>query len=170
MRHPELWPVKGARGKFSGFSLIELLIVVAIILIIAAIAIPNLIRSRIAANQADAVENCRTITSAQIVYYTTYAVGFAPTLSSLEGDGSGIATAAAADLIDPVLGAGTKTGYVFTYQPLAPDANGRPQDYALNADPVVPNITGVTHYFTNEPSVIHYNRTGKASVNDPAIQ
>ena len=62
------------RNKQKGFSLIELLIVVAIILIIAAIAIPNLIRSRMAANEASAVASIRTINTAEVVYSTTYAV------------------------------------------------------------------------------------------------
>ncbi|MGH9684553.1 MAG: prepilin-type N-terminal cleavage/methylation domain-containing protein [Candidatus Acidiferrales bacterium] len=159
----------GAKQR-RGFSLIELLIVVAIILIIAAIAIPNLLRARIAANQADAVENCRTITSAEVIYYTTYAVGFAPSLSALESSGSGNPTVLAAGLIDEVLGSGTKTGYIFTYAPLSPDASGHPQDYQLNADPVLQAVTGHAHYFTNEPSVIRFNMSAKASSSDPALQ
>ncbi len=64
--------------KQKGFSLIELLIVVAIILIIAAIAIPNLMRSRMAANEASAVGSLRTINTAQVTYSTTYGTGFGP--------------------------------------------------------------------------------------------
>ena len=88
------------RSTSSGFSLIELLIVVAIILIIAAIAIPNLIRARIAANQASAVESCRTVTSAEVLYNVAYDNGFAPTLSALGGPVGGAASAANAQLID----------------------------------------------------------------------
>ena len=72
------------RPKQKGFSLIELLIVVAIILIIAAIAIPNLLRSRIAANEASAVESVRSIDTAEITYNSTYGTGFAP-LANLGG-------------------------------------------------------------------------------------
>src|SRR5271170_7838159 len=68
-----------------GFSLIELLIVVAIILIVVAIAVPNLLRSRIAANEASAVENLRTITTASVVYNTTYQNGYPPMLATLGG-------------------------------------------------------------------------------------
>lgn len=153
-----------------GFSLIELLIVVAIILIIAAIAIPNLIRAKIAANQASAVESCRTITSAEVVYYTTYANGFAPSLNSLGGPAAGTASSSNAQLIDEVLSAGNKSGYLFTYSALKMDSTGAYQDYALNADPVNPGITGTNHYFTDEPSVIRMNISGTASSSDPPIQ
>jgi len=158
------------RNANSGFSLIELLIVVAIILIIAAIAIPNLIRAKIAANQASAAESCRTITSAEVIYYTAYSNGFAPSLVALGGPAVGSPTAANAQLIDDVLSAGTKSGYVFTYSALKADPTGAYQDYALNADPVNPGYTGVNHYFTDEPSVIHMNISAKASATDPPIQ
>lgn len=101
--------------KNKGFSLIELLIVVAIILIIAAIAIPNLVRSRIAANEASAVGSLRSINTACMTYSANYG-GFPPTLASLRPAG-GVPTPAAADLIDSVLAGGTKSGYVFTYSP-----------------------------------------------------
>lgn len=158
------------RAGANGFSLIELLIVVAIILIIVAIAIPDLLRARIAANQADAVENCRTITSAQVIYYTMYGVGFAPTLATLGGTPPAAPDASGAQLIDGVLATGTKSGYIFTYAALSPDPTGAFQDYALNADPSSPKVTGIAHYFTNEPSVIHVNMNSAAGVNDPPIQ
>src|SRR4051812_3049001 len=96
--------------KQKGFSLIELLIVVAIILIIAAIAIPNLLRSRIAANEASAVGSIRTINTSEVTYASTYPnVGFA-TLANLGGSGG---SATGAGLVDSVLASGTKSGYVF---------------------------------------------------------
>lgn len=158
------------RATNSGFSLIELLIVVAIILIVAAIAIPSLMRAKIAANQSSAVESCRTVTSAEVIYYTEYNVGFAPSLAALGGTPTGIASAANAQLIDEVLSAGTKSGYAFTYAPASPDPTGAFQDYALNADPLISGVTGTNHYFTNEPSVIHMNTSATASVSDPPIQ
>src|SRR5665811_2134006 len=95
-----------------GFSLIELLIVVAIILIIAAIAIPNLLRSRIAANEASAVGSVRTINTAEITYASTYPdVGFA-LLPALGPTSAGVGgTSANSGLIASVLASGTKTGY-----------------------------------------------------------
>src|SRR3984885_10815968 len=98
--------------KQKGFSLIELLIVVAIILIIAAIAIPNLLRSRMAANEASAVGSIRTMNTAAITYNSTYGNGFPQNLTILTGTGSTSYTNA--ELIDTVLGAGAKSGYNFT--------------------------------------------------------
>src|ERR1700679_3107317 len=101
--------------KQKGFSLIELLIVVAIILIIAAIAIPNLLRARIAANEASSVASIRTLNTAQISYNSTYpTVGFASTLGALAGTTCTPPTSAGACLIDTQLSSGTKSGYKFT--------------------------------------------------------
>src|SRR6516162_5939263 len=100
-------------SKQKGFSLIELLIVVAIILIIAAIAIPNLLRSRMAANEASAVGSLRTINTAAVTYSTTYGIGYPGTLLMLGP--AATASSATADLIDSVLSAGIKSGYSFTY-------------------------------------------------------
>jgi type IV pilus assembly protein PilA len=100
----------------KGFSLIELLIVVAIILIIAAIAIPNLLRSKIAANESSAVGSVRTIGTAEVTYSSSWGSGFSPNLASLGGASPCVAaTAAAACLIDPLLSQApfTKSGYVF---------------------------------------------------------
>src|ERR1700739_1791702 len=101
--------------KQKGFSLIELLIVVAIILIIAAIAIPNLLRSKMAANEASAVGSMRTLNTAAVTYTVSYG-GYPPSLASLGPIAAGgTASSGLADLVDSVLAGGTKSGYSFTY-------------------------------------------------------
>lgn len=155
--------------RSKGFSLIELLIVVAIILIIAAIAIPNLLRSRIAANEASAVQSMRTITTVQNTYNSTYGVGYSPSLAALGPSAPGAApTAAAADLIDSVFAVGTKSGYTFTYTPAAA-AGGIIYNYTLNADPVTAGTTGQRHFYTDQSGVIRANPSAKATVADSPI-
>lgn len=153
-----------------GFSLIELLIVVSIILIIAAVAIPNLLRSRIAANQASAIQSCRVVNSAEITYFASYGQGYASALADLgpPGDG-GQPTASAAGLIDSVLALGAKSGYVFTYTPANPDPNGNYQGYALSVAPATPALTGNAHYFTNQTYVIWRNSSAPASSFDSPV-
>lgn len=104
------------RTRSGGFSLIELLIVVAIILVIAAIAIPNFIRSKIAANPASVVQSLRTLNSAEVVYSATYAQGYSSNIVSLGPPAPGtLSSATSANLIDSLLASGTKSGYVFVY-------------------------------------------------------
>lgn len=158
--------------KQAGFSLIELLIVVAIILIIAAIAIPNLMASRMAANESSAAQECRNITTAQVVYSTQYNIGFSAALVNLGdagGCGAGSVTSTNACLIDGVLASGTKSGYAFTYAPLSPDAATHYQAFSLNADPQSPGHSGRRYFFTDQTAVIRTNYTASATVTDPAI-
>jgi prepilin-type N-terminal cleavage/methylation domain-containing protein len=147
--------------KNKGFSLIELLIVVAIILIIAAIAIPNLLRSRIAANEASAVGSLRTLNTASVTYSTACG-GFAPTLLAL---GPPLAACATADLIDAVLAAGTKSGYNFVYA--AGAAVGVPPvipTYTINANPVTVGTTGQRFFFTDQSGVVRADPAAAATV------
>ena len=145
----------------KGFSLIELLIVVAIILIIAAIAIPNLLRSRMAANEASAVGSLRTINTASVTYSTTYGIGYPANLTNLSPASS--ATSTSADLIDSVLAGGTKSGYTFTYTG-ATAVSGSVNSYTLTAVPVTRGTTGQRTFFTDQSGVIRFDATGTADV------
>jgi type IV pilus assembly protein PilA len=145
------------RTKEKGFSLIELLIVVAIILIIAAIAIPNLLRSKMAANEASAVATMRTLNTSAVAYSTTY--GTYPTnLSDLGPSSSPSSTAA--DLVDSVLGTdpATKSGYTFVYT--AANSNST---YKLVATPVTQGVTGQRGFFTDQSGVIRADPAGSAT-------
>jgi len=150
----------------AGFSLIELLIVVAIILIIAAISVPNLLRSRMAASEASAVGSLRTINTACIAYSTTFG-GFPPSLASLGT--SGPASSTSADLIDNVLAGGTKSGYSFTYTP-GGAASGVIPVYNVTASPLVVGQTGQRFFFTDQSAVIRFNVSALASASDTPLQ
>jgi len=146
----------------KGFSLIELLIVVAIILIIAAIAIPNLLRSRMAANEASAVGSLRTINTAAVTYSTTYqSAGYPTALSQLAPPtGGGAATSTASDLIDSVLAGGTKSGYGFNLKQVG---SGTPSTgYSVVSAPVNPGTSGQRGFYTDQSGVIRGDSSGTA--------
>jgi type IV pilus assembly protein PilA len=167
LREPEERSGK-MRKESGGFSLIELLIVVAIILIIAAIAIPNLLKSKLAANQASAVESLRTIISVEVTYSSTYNQGYSSNLAQLAPPASGSPSSSAADLLDSVLATGTKSGYTFTYAASAA-VNGSTTNYTVNADPVTPGTTGQNHYYADSTGVIRLNTSATASASDSPI-
>jgi len=162
------------RSKLAGFSLIELLIVVAVILVIAAIAIPNLLRSRMAANEASAVASVRSINTSQVVYQSTYNIGFAAGLIDL-GDGGVAANctpptlpvSTSSCLIDSSLATGSKSGYNFTYTPVSTGAVV--STYRVNADPISSGGSGQRHFFSDETLVIRVNNVAVASGADPPI-
>ena len=146
------------RNRQKGFSLIELLIVVAIILIIAAIAIPNLLRAKIAANQASAVGSLRTLNTSCIAFSTSYGQ-FPAALTNLGPIASGgTASSTSADLIDSVLAAGSKSGYTFVYT-----AGNSNQSYTITAKPITPATTGQSMYYTDQSGVIRSDTSGSGA-------
>lgn len=156
------------RKEQQGFSLIELLIVVAIILIIAAIAIPNLLKSRIAANHAAAVYALHAINEGEAMYASTYNTGFSQTLAGLGPSASGGSTASAAGVIDSVLAAGVRQGYSFVYATTA-DSVGRFDTYTVNANPLTVGTTGINYYFTDQTGTVRQNSTQVAGASDSPI-
>ena len=149
--------MKKSKKKNKGFSLIELLIVVAIILIIAAIAIPNLLRARRSANEGSATASMRTVGSGELLYRSTQ--GSFGTLAQLSAD----------SIIDNVLGSGTKSGYAFA---ATPDATSPTLQFTSVGTPSVSTgatQTGARFYFVDETMVVRFNLGGSATSGSTAI-
>jgi prepilin-type N-terminal cleavage/methylation domain-containing protein len=164
-------------NRSRGFSLIELLIVVAIILVVAGIAVPNLLRSKMSANEASAVASLRSIHNAEATYVTSYPnEGYASSLANLGGSSAVCsapagATSSAACLLDQTLtnsGAVAKSGYLNTYATTT-GSNGLNVGYTINADPVSRGGTGQRSFFMDESGVIRFDRSAPATAASASI-
>lgn len=138
--------------KTRAFTLIELMIVIAIIAIIAAIAIPNLIEARKGSNEAAAIGALRTVSTAQAMFRE----------GDKDGDGrlnyaTSLAELSTFNLVDDVLGAGTKQGYSFTI------LGASTFEWSAAADPVVPGSSGDRYFFVDESGVIRFSTTTTAT-------
>lgn len=146
-----------SRGR--GFTLVEIMIVVAIVMTLATLAMSNILRARHNANEMAAVVSCRTVvTAAQNFYANVYPHTYPASLSDL------IPPTSDPPYIDSVLASGMKQGYRFTYTFVDSES------FTLKADPVSPGKTGTRHFFSNEASIIRANTAGEAGINDPPVE
>jgi len=145
-------------AKEQGFSLIELLIVVAIILIISAIAIPSYLRSRMQANEASAVSSVRMINTAAITYSSTYPnLGYPTALTDMGGANPCTASSTTACLLEDTLAQGTKSGYTFVW---TGDGATPSAAYTLTATPLVVGGSGQRMFCSDQTGVIRYDPSG----------
>ncbi|HEX5424159.1 MAG TPA: prepilin-type N-terminal cleavage/methylation domain-containing protein [Candidatus Acidoferrales bacterium] len=179
------WDPNSGTSQTTGFSVIELLIVIAIVVVIAAIAIPNLLRSKVAANEASAIGSLRNIMSAEAAYKAMYGIGYSNDLASIGGTSTTGADASctAAQLLDASLAKGVignktrKSGYVFTFTPgkeaFKPEQAvpsgcdvGKGDGYAVQADPV-DSRAGKRHFCADASGVIRFDANREIDVTAP---
>lgn len=145
-------------NRKKGFSLIELLIVVAVILVIAAIAIPSLLRARIAANEASAARSVREISTAETAYHATYPnIGFAPDLVSLGGAQPCTPSAASACILDENVSGGVKSGYKIFASGFTSAGSVINSDFVASSAPLGFNQTGVRNFCIVSDGVVRAN-------------
>jgi type IV pilus assembly protein PilA len=164
--HIALSDIKKSAGRLKGQGLAIAgmilgyfgIVIIPFILIIAAIAIPNLLRARMAANEASAVGGLRTYTSAMITYASKCPnIGYPASVTNL---GPGTGDCDGANLVDAMLSApaAERSGYRFFYSPGPADGTGHVVSYTITADPVSENASGIRHFFVDESGVIRGSR------------
>jgi prepilin-type N-terminal cleavage/methylation domain-containing protein len=155
---------QGVRGDQKGFSLLELMVTVSVIMIISAIAIPNLMRGKINANEAVALSSMRALNQACSAYWMEH---YAYPASLADLDPGSASAPASLDLAGPELVSGYKSGYTFSYKVTSVDSSGRPQSYAIVADPVSRGYTGERGFYADDSGPIRVNPTGMATSASP---
>jgi type IV pilus assembly protein PilA len=159
-------------GMIMGYIATGLVVLIVPILIIAAIAIPNLLRSRMAANEASALGSVRTISVSNVTYSATYERGFAPSLLALGGSGEECKNPSAerSCLIDDVLASGTKSGYNFAYEAADSDGDGTLDKFWLRAAPSAPGSSGQSEFCMDESGVIRKETSGECTVESAIME
>lgn len=166
----------GGRLQGEGMALAGLILgylsaaFIPIVLIIAAIAIPNLLRARMAANEASAVGSLRTIEAADISYSERYGRGFATSLRELGPATDGTENANGANLLDGGLAGGMRYGYAFSYEASSTRTDGVLDAFHVNADPITEGTTGERHFYVDQTGVIRYHEDGPANEHSPPIE
>lgn len=155
-----IWLIVGA---------VAILPAMAIVLIIAAIAIPNLLRARIAANESQALASVRTINTAAAAYQVQFH-HYPEGLASMGSPVAGVSPEYGAGLLDNTLASGKKSGYVFTYRGIDSKHSGMLDDYEVTACPEKRNTTGVRCFYSDSSGVIRHSSTGIVGKESPALE
>ena len=157
------------RKGSQGFSWLEVIIVIVIIVLTAGILVPSLWKSKTQIDETAAVRSIRTIIAAENNYAQAYSTGYSASLSTLGPPPDAMPTSALAGYLDDELAKGSKEGYSFVYTPGAQDENGRVQGYTLKVNPVKPGETGKTFYFVDQTGLIRINASHEAGPGDAPI-
>ncbi len=136
----------------KGFTLIEVMIILAVIMILAGISIPSMIRSNITSNEVTTISNLRALHTAFIIYYNDNGKQYPQSFSDMS------------PYISPALVSGSRSGYLFVYQRIDEDT------FTMNANPKRLGRTGTRYFYLDETGIIRHNSSGEASVNDPPTE